>query len=142
MMRLPKSTSVYRSIQDISKIGKNLTSSMVRIHSDQCQCFESKLIKDPCSIADVEKSRTTPTLHPIGNGQVERFNKTFLVRNIGRVEEELLESTRPNSFACLQFHIHDSVGFSPFLRFGIIPVSQSTPLMDCPDVLAAKTHVY
>ena len=48
-----------------------------RIHSDQGQCFESNLIEGLCTIANVEKSRTT-RYHPMGNGQVERFSQTLL----------------------------------------------------------------
>ena len=56
-----------------------------RIHSDQGQNFESHLIKELCQIARVEKSRITP-YHPMGNGQVERFNQTLL-KMLGTLEE-------------------------------------------------------
>ena len=49
----------------------------VRIHSDQGRNFESETIRHLCELANVKKSRTTP-YHPIGNGQVERFNQTLL----------------------------------------------------------------
>ena len=54
-------------------------------HSDQSQCFESNLVEELCTIANVENSCTTP-YHPKGNGQVKRFNQTFL-QMFGTMEE-------------------------------------------------------
>ena len=47
-----------------------------RIHSDQGANFESKLIKKLLTLSGVEKSHTTP-YPPMGNGVVERFNRTL-----------------------------------------------------------------
>ena len=47
-----------------------------RIHSDQGASFESQLISELLKVAGVRKSRTTP-YHPMGNGSVERFNRTL-----------------------------------------------------------------
>lgn len=47
-----------------------------RVHSDQGANFESSLIAEMLQIVGVEKSQTTP-YHPMGNGAVERFNRTL-----------------------------------------------------------------
>lgn len=48
-----------------------------KIHSDQRAYFESKIIKELCSLFSIQKSRTTP-YHQMGNGQCERFNHTLI----------------------------------------------------------------
>ena len=48
-----------------------------RIHSDQGGYFASKVIRELCKLAGIQKSGTTP-YHPIGNGMVERFNQTLI----------------------------------------------------------------
>ena len=94
-----------------------------RIHSDQGQCFESNLIKELCTIANVEKSHTTP-YHLLGNGHFERFNQT-LFQNLGTmvfIKEELRKAHIPSCVRAYNSTFHDSTGYSPFfLMFGRHP---------------------
>ncbi len=94
-----------------------------RIHSDQGANFESKLMKEVCSVTGIAKSRTTP-YHPMGNGMCERFNRT-LIDMLGT-----LEGTKKSDWTA---HIgplvhaynstrHDTTGQTPFfLMFGREP---------------------
>ena len=90
-----------------------------RIHSDQGANFEPNLTKELCKIAGVAKSHST-LYHPIGNGQVERFNQALL---------EMLGSLQVNPKSYWKAHVpilvhaydatfHNSTGFSLyFLNF-------------------------
>ena len=94
-----------------------------RLHSDQGGGFESFLIKDLCTIANVTKSRTTP-YHPEGNAQAERFNQT-LIKMLGTLDPEIKGkwqdwvSTMTHAYNCTRC---ETTGFSPyFLMFGRVP---------------------
>ena len=94
-----------------------------RLHSDQGRNFESSVIRELCSLAGVEKSRTTP-YHPMGNGMVERFNQTLL-NMLGTLEDHKKEDWK--SYVAPLVHSynatkHPSTGYSPyFLMFGRHP---------------------
>lgn len=56
-----------------------------RLDSDQGPDFKSKLIRELCDVAGIQKCRTTP-YHPRGN-PVERFNRTLL-NMLGTLEKK------------------------------------------------------
>ena len=98
-----------------------------RLHSDQGRNFEGKVIKSLCDLIGTEKSRTTP-YHPIGNGLVERFNRT-LISMLGTLETDKKQnwkdylSTTVHAYNCTR---HESTGYSPyymmFLRQPRLPI--------------------
>ena len=94
-----------------------------RIHSDQGQTFVSNLISELCSIAGVEKSRTTP-YHPMGNGHCERFNQTLL-KMLGTLEEyqkSVWKAHVPTLVHAYNATFHKTTGYSSFfLMFGRHP---------------------
>lgn len=94
-----------------------------RIHSDQGANFESQLIHDLLEVAGVRKSRTT-AYHLMGNGQVERFNRTLggMIRALPpRAKQKWPQMLQSLTFA-YNCTAHESTGFAPFyLMFGRVP---------------------
>ncbi|XP_061823055.1 uncharacterized protein [Nerophis lumbriciformis] len=94
-----------------------------RVHSDQGANFESNLIAEMLKVAGVEKSHTTP-YHPMGNGVVERFNRTL--GNMIRALPPKAKQRWPQLLKSLTFSynatVHETTGFAPFqLMFGRTP---------------------
>lgn len=85
--------------------------------------FESKIIKELCSLFGIQKSRTTP-YHPMGNGQCERFNHT-LISMLGTLnpneKQDWKSLIKPfvQAYSCIK---QDTTSFSPYyLMFGREP---------------------
>ena len=93
------------------------------LHSNQGANFESKVIRQLCEIAGIQKTRTTP-YHPMGNGMVERFNQT-LMNMLGTLSEKQKSDWKahvPSPTHAYNAAVHESTGFSPFyLMFGRHP---------------------
>ncbi|KAL8603353.1 hypothetical protein ACOMHN_039716 [Nucella lapillus] len=88
-----------------------------RIHSDQGRDFESKLLKEVCTMAGIAKTRTSP-YHPAGN-PVERYNRT-LIGMLRTLEEEQKQDWRKSLRSVVHAYnscIHESTGFSPYYLF-------------------------
>ncbi|KAK0139547.1 Transposon Ty3-I Gag-Pol polyprotein [Merluccius polli] len=94
-----------------------------RIHSDQGANFESQLIRELLMISGVKKSRTT-AYHPMGNGMVERFNRTLgsMIRALPpRAKQKWPQMLQTLTFA-YNCTAHESTGYAPFyLMYERIP---------------------
>ena len=64
-----------------------LVGLLLRIHSDQGQNFESRILGDMCKAFGIKKSHTTP-YHPMRDGLVERMNRSLLALLRTYVERE------------------------------------------------------
>lgn len=86
-----------------------------RIHSDQGANFESKVVKELCTLTGMKKSRTT-SYHPMGNGMCERFNRTLLGM-LGTMEQHQKSNWKAyvapmvHAYNCTR---HESTGVSPY----------------------------
>ena len=86
-----------------------------KILTDQGKCFESALVKELCSIAQVQKIKTTP-YHPETNGTCEHFNST-LINMLGTLPVESKKewqdwvSTMTHAYNCTISH---ATGYKPY----------------------------
>ena len=94
-----------------------------RFHSDQGRNFMSSTMKHLCEMAGVAKSNTT-IYHPMGNGIVERFNRTLLqmlgtLEPIKKSDWKTYIPALVHAYNCTK---HESTGYSPYhLLFGRNP---------------------
>ena len=103
-----------------------------KLHSDHGH-FESKLLRDLCTAFGVSKSHTTP-YHPMGDGLVERFNRSLLSLLRTYMErEDLWEEHLQLLLFIYRTTKHSSMGFSPFeVIFGSNPPLQQIPDFSSP----------
>ena len=101
-----------------------------KLHSDQGRNFESHIMADLCKAFGVKKSRTTP-YHPMGDGLVERMNRSLLTLLRTYVEgESLWEEHLQLLLFIYRTTRHSSTGFSPYeILFGSNPHSSQIPVM-------------
>ncbi|KAL0153074.1 hypothetical protein M9458_051673, partial [Cirrhinus mrigala] len=86
-----------------------------RMHSDQRQDFESKLIQELLKMLGIQKSQTTP-YHPQGDAQPEQFNRTLLSM-LGTLDKSQKQkwsqhvSQLVHAYNCTR---NDATGYSPY----------------------------
>ena len=93
------------------------------LHSDQGRNFESRIIKELCTIAGVKKTRTTP-YYPMGKGCTELFNRTLIsmLRTLEEGQKRNWKRFMPQLVHAYNCTRHSTTGASPYyLLFGRQP---------------------
>ena len=101
-----------------------------KLHSDQGRNFESHLLRELCKAFGVKKSHTTP-YHPMGDGLVERMNRSLLslLRSHAQRESDWEEHLQLLLYL-YRTSKHASTGLPPYeILFGHNPPSLFTPPM-------------
>ena len=99
-----------------------------RLHSDQGRNFESRILGDLCKAFGVTKSHTTP-YHPMGNGLVERMNRSLLTLLRTYVDREGDWETHLQLLLFIyRTTKHATTGLSPYeVLFGYTPSPLQIP---------------
>ena len=93
------------------------------IHSDQGANFGSEVLQAVCCLLGMNRTRTT-AYHPMGNGQVERFNRTVeaMLSKMVKENQRDWDSQLPKALFAYRTAIQESTGFTPYhLNFGRTP---------------------
>ena len=91
-----------------------------RIHHDRGREFNSKLFKTLHELSGIKSSNTTP-YHPMGDGQVERMNRTLvnMLKSLPEKEKSNWSYHLPKLAFAYNSTCNKSTGYSPFfLLFG------------------------
>ena len=86
-----------------------------RIHTDHGVNFESELMKQLCILCGIKKSNSS-TYHPMGNGAVERMNRTLKPGLAKYVNDEHndWDTYLPLATQSYNTSFHSSIGMSPY----------------------------
>ena len=107
-----------------------------RIHHDQGKEFNNSLFEELHGLAGIRSSKTTP-YHPMGNGEVERMNRTLInmLKALPENEKHKWKDHLNSLTFAYNSTIHKTTGYSPFfLCFG----RESRIPLDC--ILPIETN--
>ena len=113
-----------------------------KLHSDQGRNFESRIIADLCKAFGVKKSHTTP-YHPMGDGLVERMNRSLLTLIRTHVErDDQWEEHLQLLLFMYRTSKHTTTGLSPYeILFGSNRPSQWLPNLQYSVVIDQSDYV-
>ena len=118
----------HRIVQVLKDDVFSLVGPPQKLHSDQGRNFESSILADLCTAFGVKKSHTTP-YHPMGDGLVERMNRSLLtlMRSYVDMERDWEEHLQLLLFL-YRTSKHATTGLSPYeVLFGSNPPSLNVP---------------
>ena len=116
-----------------------------QLHTDQGKSIDGNLIRQLCSMLNIEKTRTTP-YHPQGDGQVERYNQTLMntLHALASVDADNWDNHIDNAVSAYNSTRHSVTGYEPNKLMLSRNVHMPSDLMipDDPDVQPQFTNEY
>ena len=110
-----------------------------QIHHDRGPEFNSELFWELHRLAGIKASNTTP-YHPMGDGQVERLNRTLINmrKTIPESEKQNWKEFLPKLMFAYNSTVNKTMGYSPFFlmfrRESRLPIDSMFSLMESSDM--------